>query len=66
MRTFEQYFHFWFLHFCNCDEPLYVCLDDKQNYISTMEIVKLHVKPVREDLRTVESAFKDAQQRNVT
>ena len=57
MRTFEQYFHFWFLHFCNCGEPLYVCIEDKENYIQTMSIANTYKKPVYEDAQTVRKAF---------
>ena len=64
MRTFEQYFTFWFLHFVNCGEPSYVCIVDKDNYIQTMGAAKLQSKPIEEKLSVVMQCFREVNKIN--
>ena len=59
MRTFEQYFFFWFLHFVNCGEPSYVLIEYKDYYLKTMAVVKSRNKPVNENLEEIKRAFKE-------
>lgn len=60
MRTFEQYFTFWFLHFVNCGEPSYVLIEYKDYYLRTMAVAKSRNKPVKETIEEIRKAFAEA------